>query len=59
MTDDPKPKRKGRLFQPGQSGNPNGRKKGSRNKITQAIEAPPGWRGRGPDEEGNRAWPEG
>ena len=39
MTDDPKPKRKGRLFQPGQSGNPNGRKKGSRNKITQAIEA--------------------
>jgi hypothetical protein len=39
MTDDPKPKRNGRLFQPGQSGNPNGRKKGSRNKITQAIEA--------------------
>jgi len=39
MTDDPKPKRKGRLFRPGQSGNPNGRKKGSRNKITQAIEA--------------------
>lgn len=31
--------RKGRPFQPGQSGNPNGRPKGARNKITREVEA--------------------
>jgi hypothetical protein len=32
-------KPRGRPFEPGQSGNPNGRPKGSRNRVTQAIEA--------------------
>jgi hypothetical protein len=31
-------KQRGRPFQSGQSGNPNGRPKGSRNKVTQAVE---------------------
>ena len=32
-------KQRGRQFQPGQSGNPNGRPKGSRNRTTLAVEA--------------------
>jgi hypothetical protein len=32
-------KQRGRPFEPGQSGNPSGRPKGSRNRVTQAIEA--------------------
>jgi hypothetical protein len=32
-------KRRGRPFEPGQSGNPNGRPKGARNRVTRAIEA--------------------
>jgi hypothetical protein len=32
-------KQEGRLFQPGQSGNPNGRPRGARNRTTVAIEA--------------------
>ncbi len=32
-------KQRGRPFGPGRSGNPNGRPKGSRNRVTQAIEA--------------------
>jgi hypothetical protein len=32
-------KQRGRPFQPGQSGNPNGRPKGARNRVTRAIEA--------------------
>jgi len=32
-------KQRGRPFLPGQSGNPNGRPKGSRNRVTQAVEA--------------------
>jgi|SRR6516164_1194919 len=32
-------KQRGRPFEPGQSGNPNGRPKGARNKVTRAIEA--------------------
>lgn len=32
-------KQRGRPFEPGQSGNPNGRPKGSRNRVTQAVEA--------------------
>ena len=32
-------KQRGRPFEPGTSGNPNGRPKGSRNKTTVAIEA--------------------
>jgi hypothetical protein len=32
-------KQRGRPFQPGQSGNPNGRPKGSRNRVTLTIEA--------------------
>jgi hypothetical protein len=32
-------KQRGRPFQPGQSGNPTGRPKGARNKVTRAIEA--------------------
>jgi hypothetical protein len=31
-------KQRGRPFEPGQSGNPNGRPKGSRNRVTQALE---------------------
>jgi Family of unknown function (DUF5681) len=36
---DDRAKQRGRPFQPGQSGNPGGRPKGSRNKTTLAIEA--------------------
>jgi Family of unknown function (DUF5681) len=32
-------KQRGRPFQPGQSGNPNGRPKGARNRVTRAVEA--------------------
>jgi Family of unknown function (DUF5681) len=32
-------KQRGRPFEPGLSGNPNGRPKGSRNRVTQAVEA--------------------
>src|SRR6266849_6668284 len=32
-------KQRGRPFEPGQSGNPNGRPKGSRNRVSQAVEA--------------------
>lgn len=32
-------KQRGRPFEPGQSGNPKGRPKGSRNRVTQAVEA--------------------
>jgi hypothetical protein len=32
-------KQRGRPFEPGQSGNPNGRPKGSRNRVTRAVEA--------------------
>jgi hypothetical protein len=32
-------KQRGRPFEPGQSGNPSGRPKGSRNRVTQAVEA--------------------
>ena len=32
-------KQRGRPFEPGQSGNPNGRPKGSRNRVTKAVEA--------------------
>jgi hypothetical protein len=32
-------KQRGRPFEPGQSGNPNGRPKGARNRVTRAIEA--------------------
>jgi hypothetical protein len=32
-------KQRGRPFNPGQSGNPNGRPKGSRNRVTRAVEA--------------------
>jgi Family of unknown function (DUF5681) len=32
-------KPRGRPFEPGQSGNPNGRPKGSRNRVTRAVEA--------------------
>jgi Family of unknown function (DUF5681) len=32
------PKPRGRPFEPGRSGNPNGRPKGSRNRITRAVE---------------------
>jgi Family of unknown function (DUF5681) len=32
-------KQRGRAFEPGQSGNPNGRPKGSRNRVTKAVEA--------------------
>jgi hypothetical protein len=31
-------KQRGRPFEPGQSGNPSGRPKGSRNRVTQAVE---------------------
>jgi Family of unknown function (DUF5681) len=34
----PAKKQRGRPFEPGQSGNPNGRPKGSRNRVTQALE---------------------
>lgn len=32
-------KQRGRPFEPGQSGNPNGRPKGARNRVTRAVEA--------------------
>src|SRR5262249_38944595 len=32
------PKPRGRPFEPGQSGNPNGRPKGARNRVTRAVE---------------------
>jgi hypothetical protein len=32
-------RQRGRPFQPGQSGNPNGRPKGARNRVTRAVEA--------------------
>ena len=32
-------KQRGRPFEPGQSGNPNGRPKGSRNRVSHAVEA--------------------
>lgn len=38
-TDNTGPKQRGEPFQRGQSGNPNGRPKGSRNKATLAVEA--------------------
>jgi hypothetical protein len=37
--EDAAPRQRGRPFEPGQSGNPNGRPKGSRNRVTLAIEA--------------------
>jgi hypothetical protein len=45
MSDDPSsadntaPKQRGRPFESGQSGNPNGRPKGSRNRVSLAVEA--------------------
>ena len=39
LAEDTAKKQRGRPFEPGKSGNPNGRPKGSRNKTTLAIEA--------------------